>query len=133
MTQEFTYKFSREEVIVMRMALRRYGVQGNDFCIVRKLRDNFSRDIRNTEPRHIPPKEIDNRRAVTAKWLFEHPDCVGYIYNSNNCWGDPWTMITGVDVRMNDGRIILEYGQMSEIVVERDYEVYVSIKELEKI
>lgn len=73
-----------------------------------------------------------NRVPVTAKWLFEHPDIYGYVYREESIeYGlDPWIVVGGVDSLRDGSKIILEYGSTGEMLVDPDFVVYVSSKDI---
>lgn len=68
-----------------------------------------------------------NRVAVTAQWLWEHPDTQAYIFNAEaDDYGlDAWVSVQGVDALTDGSKIILETGRVSERLVDPDDVVFV--------
>ena len=71
-----------------------------------------------------------NRVAVTAQWLWEHPDTQGYIFEAGaDDFGlEPWVTIVGVDALTDGSKIILEVGRTGERIVEPGYLVFIPKK-----
>ncbi len=71
------------------------------------------------------------RQAVTAQWLYEHPDVFAFIYReeNNDMCLDPWLVITGVDKNVGNEDIWLDYNSRGEMLVGPDYQVFVSKKD----
>lgn len=76
------------------------------------------------------PKDLDhsdaervNRQAVTAAWLWDHPDVTAWFLLTGVT--EQWIEITGVDMLNKCGSIVLEYGRTAERVVAPSFEVYV--------
>lgn len=69
-----------------------------------------------------------NRQAVTVRWLFEHPDATGYLFNKEAAEDglDPWRVIEGVDAKPDNSAYYVEYGRTGTKEVAPDFEVYVS-------
>jgi len=78
--------------------------------------------------------ELCNRQAVTASWLFDHPDVTGYIYHAEaaDVGLDPWVTIEGVDLRVDKLKAILWHGRTGEKEVEPDYVVYAPRRAVEQ-
>lgn len=72
-----------------------------------------------------------NRQAVTAQWLFDHPDVVGHFFLADDAdlGLDPWRVIEGCDALRDGSKIILEYGRTGDKHVDPDFVVYVSRRE----
>lgn len=67
------------------------------------------------------------RTPVTAKFLWEHPDAQGYIFDieSEEMGLDPWKTVEGVYESADKSSIILETGSTFERPVPPDFIVYV--------
>src|SRR4029077_9442793 len=70
------------------------------------------------------------RQAVTAQWLWEHPDTTGWIYDkeADDFGLDYWREIVGVDCLVDNSKIILETGRTGERLVDPTFQVFVSRK-----
>lgn len=75
-----------------------------------------------------------NRQAVTARWLFAHPDATGYLYLEGDAAAglDPWRVIEGVDAKRDDSAYYVEWGRTGTKEVAPNFVVFVSRKEVEK-
>jgi hypothetical protein len=67
------------------------------------------------------------RVAVTAQWLWDHPDTGAYLFDveADNFGLDPWVTIVGVDAMRDGSKIILETGRIGERLVDPDELVFV--------
>lgn len=77
--------------------------------------------------------EEANRQAVTARWLFEHPDVHGYLYAAGDTEGglDPWRQIEGVDASRDSTRYFIQWGRTGEKEVDENFVVFAPRKEVE--
>lgn len=69
-----------------------------------------------------------NRQAVTVRWLFEHPDVTGYLFNAEagGMGLDPWRVIEGVDAKPDNSAYYVEFGRTGSKEVAPDFVVYAS-------
>lgn len=67
------------------------------------------------------------RQAVSAAWLLTHPDVNGWFLRTGVT--ESWIEITGVDLLIDNGQIVLEHGRTGEFMVEPEFIVYVSMKQ----
>lgn len=78
--------------------------------------------------------ELCGRQAVTARWLFDHPDVQGYLFHAESAdMGlDGWRLIEGCDALLDGSKIIIWYGRTGEKPVDPDFVVYAPRTSVEK-
>lgn len=78
--------------------------------------------------------ETIKRQAVTARWLWQHPDVTAWDYRPDAAGMglDPWRQIEGVDANRFESEYFLEFGLRSA-GVGPFYVVYVQQHDLQRI
>ena len=84
-------------------------------------------DIKTRSRNALFAAELCNKKPVSARWLLDNPDSVGYIFSHiNDDLGiDPWILIVGTDDVLKKNKVILLHGVVEETIVDPEFIIFI--------